>query len=590
LTKDLVRFTTAGSVDDGKSTLIGRLLYDMRGVYEDQLESLRKASRNGLDLAYLTDGLRAEREQGITIDVAYRYFETPRRKFIIADTPGHEQYTRNIATGASTADLALILIDARNGVQPQSRRHAYIAALMGIRHFVIAVNKMDLVGFRSDIYTRIRDEFSGVLNRLGAEQPFFLPVSAVEGENVVSASARMPWFTGPSLLEYLETVKIATWPEAPLRFPVQLVLRPNQDFRGYAGRAVSGCLRSGMDVVVLPSGVRSRVAEVRDHSVVRLSEQIDVSRGDMLADPDAPPAVTRAFVADLVWMSDAPLRPDAIYLLKHTTRQVCAQIRAVHGVLDVQSLGRSLENGSVHLNDIARVEIETHQPVCLDRYVENRITGSFILIDMISNGTVAAGMVCETIAPRDRVQTRDNAANAGLTVWFTGLSASGKSTICEGVRERLAARGLKTEVLDGDVVRKHLSRGLGYTREDRDENIRRIGFVAGLLTRNGVVALVAAISPYRAAREEVRANVDSFLEVYVNAPLSLCESRDRKDLYRRARAGEIPSFTGVSDPYEPPIAPEVECCTDRETVAESVNKVMEAVDRALAERRPGGRV
>jgi bifunctional enzyme CysN/CysC len=589
--KDLLRFTTAGSVDDGKSTLIGRLLHDTRGVYEDQLESVRKASRDtnaqGFDLSLITDGLRAEREQAITIDVAYRYFQTPRRKFIIADTPGHEQYTRNMATGASTASLAVILLDARHGVLPQSRRHAYIAALLGIRKLAVAVNKMDLVDFRRDVFERIRDEFGAVAAKLGIAEPFFVPVSARDGDNVASRGARTPWYEGASLLEYLEAVEVEhTGSAGPLRFPVQLAIRPHLDFRGYAGQIVSGRLRVGNRVLALPSGLETRVAALEGPEAcptVSLAGQLDISRGDMLVDPSAPPSVGREFTATLIWMAAEPLRLESAYLLKHTTRQVCADVRSVRRVMDMRTLdfGPAAE---LKLNDIAEVEIETHHPIFFDPYKENRATGSFILIDMISNRTVAAGMILS----RDRqgavgtaIPARLKQPHRGLTVWFTGLSASGKTTLCRAVYERLAARGCRLELLDGDTVRKHLSKGLGFSREDRNENIRRIGFVAGLLTRNGVIALAAAISPYRAVRDEVRASIGDFVEVYVNAPLEVCESRDPKGLYRQARAGHLPAFTGIDDPYEPPFDPEVECRTDRETLEECIAKVLAAIDRAL---------
>jgi bifunctional enzyme CysN/CysC len=572
-------------VDDGKSTLIGRLLHDTRGVYEDQLESVRKASRDsnaeGFDLSLITDGLRAEREQAITIDVAYRYFQTPRRKFIIADTPGHEQYTRNMATGASTASLAVILLDARHGVLQQSRRHAYIAALLGIRKLAVAVNKMDLVDFRRDVFERIRDDFGAVAAKLGVENPFFVPVSARDGDNVATRGARTPWYRGPSLLEYLETVDAEPAGSAgPLRFPVQLAIRPHLDFRGYAGQIASGRLRVGDRVLALPSGLETRVASLTGQEAcptVCLADQIDISRGDMLVDPSAPPSVGREFAATVIWMAAEPLRPESAYLLKHTTRQVCANVRSVRHVLDIRTLdfGPAAE---LRLNDIAEVEIETHQPIFFDPYRKNRATGSFILIDMISNRTVAAGMILEQVGRASRPVKQPH---RGLTVWFTGLSASGKTTLCRAVYERLAARGCRLELLDGDTVRKHLSKGLGFSREDRNENIRRIGFVAGLLTRNGVIALAAAISPYRAVRDEVRASIGDFVEVYVNAPLEVCEARDPKGLYRQARAGQLPAFTGIDDPYEPPFDPEVECRTDRETLEECIAKVLAAIDRAL---------
>ena len=593
--KKLLRFLTAGSVDDGKSTLIGRLLHDTRGVCEDEIDSLRRASRNGLaegiDLAMITDGLRAEREQGITIDVAYRYFSTPRRKFIIADAPGHEQYTRNMATAASTADLAVFLVDATLGVLPQSRRHAFIASLLGVRLAVVAVNKMDLVDFRQDVFEAIRGDFSDLLGRLQFEAPYFVPVSALDGDNVVTRSARTPWFDGPSLLDRLEAVEVAEAGAEPFRFPVQLVLRPNAVFRGYAGQVASGRVRTGDPILVSPSGSVSRVssigawggdlAEAAPPQCVALclEDHLDIGRGDLLSSPEAPPAVSREFAATLIWMSASPLRCDNPYLLKHTSRQVCANVRRVRHTIDIQTLAAA-EARDLALNDIGEVEIETHQPLCFDPYAANRTTGSFILIDLMPNHTVAAGMILENLALQ-AAPARVAVPQRGLTVWFTGLSGAGKTSLCRAVAERLAMRGCRLEILDGDVVREHLSKGLGFSREDRDENIRRVGFVAGLLTRHGVIVLAAAISPYRAVRDEVRAEIGDFIEVYVNAPLEVCEARDTKGLYQRARAGLIRGFTGIDDPYEPPLRPEVECRTDRETVRESVEKVLSAIDRAL---------
>jgi bifunctional enzyme CysN/CysC len=408
----------------------------------------------------------------------------------------------------------------------------------------------------------------------------------------------MPWFGGPSLLEYLETVDATpTRAAGPLRFPVQFVVRPHQDFRGYAGQVASGRLRVGDRVIVLPWGIETCVTALWTHGgelpevtypqspVVQLADTVDVSRGDMLADPASPPSVSREFVAMLIWMATEPLRSDAAYLLKHTTRQVCAHVRAVRHVIDMQTLEAVSGAVELQLNDVAEVEIETHQPLYFDAYRENRATGSFIVIDLTTNRTVAAGMILGSKGAPEADRPSVASENRGLTVWFTGLSASGKTTICRAVYERLAARGCRLELLDGDTVRKHLSQGLGFSREDRDENIRRIGFVAGLLTRNGVIALVAAISPYRAVREEVRASIGTFVEVYVNAPLEVCEARDPKGLYRKARAGTLSAFTGVDDPYEPPQHPEAECHTDRESIEESVAKALAAVDRALAELR-----
>ncbi len=600
--RDLLRFLTAGSVDDGKSTLIGRLLHDTLGVFEDQLDAVRQASKAGhagaLDLSLITDGLRAEREQGITIDVAYRYFATSRRNFIIADTPGHEQYTRNMATGASTAGLAVILLDGRQGVLPQSRRHAYIASLMGIRRAAVAVNKMDLVDFRREAFENVRADFARLLEKLGFEDPHFVPVSALHGDNVVTRSARTPWFGGPSLLEYLETVVVPPPVAGPLRFPVQFVIR-RDGFRGYAGQVVSGRVRPGDQVKVLPSGLVSRVSSIHTFAgslpeasppecpAICLEDHLDVSRGDMLVAPTDSPSVGNQLAATLIWFSSSPLRCNVPYLLRLNTRQVCASIRLVRRVMDIQTMSWT-ESREVAANDITEVEIEVHSQLYFDPYRENRATGGFILIDSSTNATIAAGMILGGVeapwrqpgplAESPRVPAADH---RGLAVWFTGLSGAGKTTISQAVGEHLTASGRRVDVLDGDEVRKHLSKELGFSREDRDENIRRIGFVAGLLTRNRVIVLVAAISPYRSVREEVRASVSDFLEVYVNAPLAVCEARDTKDLYRRARAGEIRGFTGIDDPYEPPGRPDVECHTDRETVEESVRKVLHAINLRL---------
>ncbi len=587
---DLLRFTTAGSVDDGKSTLIGRLLHDSHAVYEDQLESVRQASHGSLDLAFLTDGLRAEREQGITIDVAYRYFSTPRRRFIIADTPGHEQYTRNMATGASTARLAVVLSDARKGVLPQTRRHACISWLLGIRRVVLAVNKMDLVDWSRERFEQIRCDFEAVARKLPGCRVDAIPVSALTGDNVVTASDTMPWFEGGSLLEYLETVSVEEPGSGTFRLPVQYVIRDGSDFRGYAGQIASGSVQPGDEVMVLPSQRTARVRSICAYggdlerafapmSVnLRLDDELDIGRGDLLADPSAPPASARKLRATLVWMSETPLAVQRPYFVKHAAQRVCAEVTRAISRLDIGAL-EDRECSELKLNEIGTVDLETHRPLFCDPYEQNRATGSFILIDPLTNATVAAGMIRETL---EAGPPRANGnGQPGLTVWFTGLSGAGKSTLSRAVYERLWATGRKVELLDGDEVRRHLTRDLGFSRGDRDENIRRIGFVAEMLARNGVVALVSVISPYRAIRDEVRARTRHFVEVFVNAPLEICESRDPKGLYRKARAGEIRGFTGVDDPYEAPLEPEVECRTDRETVAESVEKVLAAINRVL---------
>lgn len=581
---ELLRFTTAGSVDDGKSTLIGRLLHDSKAVYDDQLESARG------DLAFITDGLRAEREQAITIDVAYRYFSTPRRRFMIIDTPGHEQYTRNMATGASNADLAVLLLDARKGIVTQTRRHAVVLRMLGIRRMLVAVNKMDLVGFKQNAFETIRGDFLSLAGGLDDCEIDFIPVSALEGDNIVKPSCRMPWAGMPPLLDYLETVPVPTAPDgSPFRFPVQYVIRGDGGFRAYAGQVVSGLVAPDDEIVALPSGCRAAVKSIstldgdlpgafaRQSVSICLDRELDIGRGDMLVHPAALPAVTRTFRASLFWMSEAPLKVGRPYLVKHTTQQLWAEVTSIRSRLDLETLAESAAS-ELRLNEIGTVTVETYKPVFCDEYDRNRGTGSFILIDPMTNLTVAAGMIRSVL---DEPAGPTNIAKKGLTIWFTGLSSAGKTTLSRAVYERLWARGQQVELLDGDEVRLHLSKDLGFSRQDRDENIRRIAFVADLLTRNGVIVLVSAISPYRAARDEARQRIGSFLEVFVNAPVEVCEQRDIKGLYKKARSGEIKGFTGIDDPYEPPAAPEIECNTDRETEAECVAKIMRYLDSIL---------
>ncbi|HWZ44524.1 MAG TPA: adenylyl-sulfate kinase [Candidatus Saccharimonadales bacterium] len=602
---ELLRFLSAGSVDDGKSTLIGRLLHDTGSIYQDQFASLQKASpmngNGGIDFSLVTDGLRAEREQGITIDVAYRYFATARRKFIIADSPGHEQYTRNMATAASTANLAVLLMDARKGLLPQTCRHAAIAWLLGIRSFIVAINKMDLVEFREEVFRDIAGQFTGFVSKLGSPRLHFVPTCSLSGDNVVTRSARTPWFDGPTLLEHLETAPIVgNGVPRGLRFPVQSVLRSATSSplssRRYAGQIASGIMRPGDLVTALPSGRTTRITSIRvgDQEMesatpplsvsVALETELDIGRGDMLASPDSLPQVTRRLPAILLWMSELPMKPGSPYLIKHTTRFVCGSIARLIAVIDPTTLERRPAK-TLGMNEFGHVEIETHQPLYSDPYGENRVTGAFIVVDPISNETQAAGMIePESGRQNGSVIGEETGRSQGLTVWFTGLSSAGKSSIGQAVYEKLWARGHKVEWLDGDIVRQHLSKGLGYDKKDRDENIRRIGFVAELLTRNGVIVIVSAISPYRAVREEVRKRTGNFLEVYVSAPLAVCEQRDLKGIYRRARAGEIHGVTGVDDPYEPPLAPEVECHTDSETLAESTARVLRRVEEWLLAR------
>jgi bifunctional enzyme CysN/CysC len=591
-----LRFLAAGSVDDGKSTLIGRLLYDSQGIYEDQLLSIRRASERHttrLDLSLVTDGLRAEREQGITIDVAYRYFSTDRRKFVIADVPGHEQYTRNMATGASSADLMVLLLDVTKGVLSQTRRHAHIGSLLGISHVVVAINKMDLVGFDELPFQRACGALEQLIASLGFTSSTFIPISALDGDNVVTRSHRMRWYSGPSLLEFLEEVPVRRTLEAKrFRLPIQLVVR-SRDGRQYAGQVVSGVLRRNQEVILMSTKSRARVQSimvgpenvseaVAPCSVaISLEDDFDVSRGDMLAEVDETPQAVQQFRATLVWLDNAPLREGTRYFLKHTTRTVCAFIKIIAHRIDIDTFER-VGSKTLSINDIGDVEIETHNPIFCDPYSANHATGSFILIDPMDNRTVGAGMISHLYygAPA----AASNRDEEGAIVWLTGLSGAGKTTISGEVHTELLARGLKVEVLDGDVVRTDLSRNLGFTKEDRDENIRRVGFVAGLLARNGIVVLVSAISPYRTGREEVRKRFPTFLEVFVNAPLSVCEQRDPKGLYKKARSGLLSDFTGVHNPYERPISPEVECKTDQETLRESVDKVVAALLARLNHR------
>ena len=588
---DLLRFLTAGSVDDGKSTLIGRLLHDSHSIYQDQIASIRGvAAQNGnIDFALVTDGLRAEREQGITIDVAYRHFSTPRRRFIVADTPGHEQYTRNMATGASTADAAVLLMDARKGVLPQTQRHAAIAWLLGIRQLAIVVNKMDLAGFDEGVFRAVEADLRKFLAKLTGASTYFLPVCSVDGDNVVSQSTRMPWFKGAPLLQWLETVPVPEANLGSLRFPVQNVIRSANGSRLYAGRVASGILRRDDSVQVMSSGSPTRISSIRiggrevDAAApplsisIALEDELDISRSDMIAGISSPPICSRRFVAALVWMNAQPLEPGRPYLLKHTTRQVCATITKVKAVIEPASMEQRAAE-TLRLNEFGRVEVETHQPLFIDPYRENRATGAFIVIDPLANATLAAGMIEANAASRSPLTF---AEGSGLAVWFTGLSSAGKSTISKAVYEKLWAKGYRVDWLDADVIRQQLNKGLGFSKEDRDENVRRIGFLAEMLARNGVIALVSAISPYRAIRNEVRQRIGNFIEVYVHAPLEVCEHRDLKGIYRRARAGELKGVTGIDDPYEPPLQPELECRTDRETPAESTARVIAAIEAFL---------
>ncbi|MBD9436940.1 sulfate adenylyltransferase subunit CysN [Pseudoxanthomonas sp. PXM03] len=585
--KPLLRFITCGSVDDGKSTLIGRLLYDSKRLFDDQLAALEKDSRKHgtqgerIDYALLLDGLAAEREQGITIDVAYRYFDTDKRKFIVADCPGHEQYTRNMATGASTADLAVVLVDARKGLLTQTHRHSYIVSLLGIRHVVLAVNKMDLVDFDQAVFERIAADYRALAQRLGIASIACIPLSALEGDNLSTRSARTPWYTGPALLEHLESVQVdAHDTGAGLRLPVQWVNRPHQNFRGYAGTIAAGEVKPGDEVVVLPSARRSRIEQVLgpDGEVatahagqavtLTLADEIDISRGDVIAAAGDPPEVADQFAAHLLWMSDAPLLPGRPYWLKIGARTVSATVTEIKHRIDVNTQ-EHLAAKRLELNEVGYCNLSLDEPVAFDTYARNRALGSFILIDRYDNGTAAAGTLDFALRRAGNVHWQhvdvDKAARARQkgqvpkVLWFTGLSGAGKSTIANLVDKRLHALGYHSFLLDGDNVRHGLNRDLGFTDEDRVENIRRVAEVAKLMTDAGLIVLVSFISPFRAERRMARDRFadGEFIEVFVDVPLDLAEARDVKGLYRKARAGLIPNFTGIDSPYETPEHPDV---------------------------------
>ena len=623
---DLLRFTTAGSVDDGKSTLIGRLLYDSKSIFEDQLEQIDLASRNsgevGINLALLTDGLRAEREQKITIDVAYRYFATPRRKFIIADTPGHEQYTRNMVTGASTAELAIVLLDASRGITTQSKRHGFITSLLRLPHVVLAVNKMDLVGWSQQVYDKIVGDYMDFAEKLELNITA-IPISALQGDNLVNPSENMPWYEGGTLLHHLETVQVGgTRNMVDFRFPVQYVIRPNQTFRGYAGRIASGTVSPGEDVVVLPSGRETRVKTVEtydgpleeaatpDSVVLTLEHEIDISRGDMIVRRHNLPSRGTRIDASVCWMAEEPLDPAKEYLLRHTSREVKAIVSEVLYRIDMNTLHREPAQ-RIGLNDIGRVTIETASPLFFDTYRDNRQTGSFILIDPHSNGTVAAGMIrgeektLESIVQDEQEPTKvspdvvwqglnipraEREARNGhkaAVVWLTGLSGSGKSTIGQLVERKLFESGTQTMLLDGDHVRHGLSGDLGFSERDRKENIRRVGEVARLFYEQGAVVICTFVSPYRRDRDQVRAlfPAGSFIEVFVDCPMEEAIKRDPKGLYKKALQGSIQGFTGVSDPYEPPVTPEIVIKTAEGAVPEeSVEELLGLLDRRVRHR------
>ena len=615
---DLLRFITCGSVDDGKSTLIGRLLYECRQVHDDQLAALEADSKKwgtqgeAVDFALLVDGLSAEREQGITIDVAYRFFSTQRRKFIVADTPGHEQYTRNMVTGASTAELAVILVDARKGVLTQTRRHSYLVSLMGIRRVVLAVNKMDLIDYSQDDFARIVADYREFAQRIGLTEIIAIPISALAGDNVVTHGSRMRWYRGPTLLSYLETVEIEASQkiDRPFRLPVQWVNRPSPDFRGYSGVITSGVLRVDDLVRIQPSGRQTRVARIvtADGDLVEaaagrsitvtLSDEVDVTRGDVMSAANDPVEIADQFDTTLVWLGDEPMLSGRSYLLKIGTRTVGAVFSTPKHKVNVNTL-ELLAARQLKLNEIGTCNVALDQSVAFEPYDLDRAMGGFIVIDRLSHATVGAGMIRFALRRSRNIHRQavsvDKTARAALkrqkpvVVWFTGLSGSGKSTIANALEQRLLARGRHSYLLDGDNVRHGLNRDLGFTAADRVENIRRIAEVAKLMVDSGLIVLTAFISPYRAERDMARQLLEEgeFIEVHVDTPLEIAEARDAKGLYRKARRGELKNFTGIDAPYEVPQSPELRINTVDCTADEAAERVL-----ALLESRgilaPGG--
>ena len=605
--KSLLRFITCGSVDDGKSTLIGRLLYESKMIFEDQMSALevdskKVGTRGGeLDFALLVDGLAAEREQGITIDVAYRFFSTDKRKFIVADTPGHEQYTRNMVTGASTADLAVILIDARRGVLTQTRRHSYIVSLLGIRNIVLAINKMDLVEYSQERFNEIERDYRAFAQQIGLTDITAIPLSAVYGDNIIEHGTNMPWYTGPTLMSHLENVPLEDASQTlPFRMPVQWVNRPNLDFRGFAGRIAAGQVKAGDRLKVLPSGRESRVARivtatgdlqraVAGQSVtITLSDEIDVSRGDVLVDTQEPPQAADQFEATLIGLTEAAILPGRSYLMKLATKVVTATVNPLKHRVNVNTL-EHLAAERLELNDIGVVELELDQPLVFEDYAKSRELGGFILIDRITNNTVAAGMLHFALRRSqnvhwqfldvNRVSRSQMNRQRPCVVWLTGYSGAGKSTIANLVEKKLFSLGHRTYLLDGDNVRHGLNKDLGFTEQDRVENIRRVAEVAKLMVDAGLIVLVSFISPFRAERDGARALMGEgeFFEVFVDTTLAAAEARDVKGLYKKARAGALKNFTGIDSPYEPPKSPEIRIDTSRLTPVEGADLIIDTL-------------
>ena len=603
--KDLLRFLTCGSVDDGKSTLIGRLLYDSHMIYEDQLEKITKDSKiygttgDDFDPALLTDGLKAEREQGITIDVAYRYFSTDKRKFIIADCPGHEQYTRNMATGASTCNLAVILIDARHGVITQTRRHSFICSLLGIKHVIVAVNKMDLIDWSEERYEEIKNTFNNTVARLNFSDIHFIPLSALKGDNVVNRSKVMNWYQGPTFLSHLENVNISADRNLiDMRFPIQNVLRPNLDFRGFSGTVASGVLRIGDKIASLPSNQHSVIKNIygvdgeqseafaQQSITITLEDEIDVSRGNMIVPINNIPNIGNEFEAMVVWMHEEEASSGKNYIIKHASNLIPGALSEIRYKVDVNSMKRDKnsndKNSNLQLNEIARCHITLHRPIAFDAYNRNRTTGAFIIIDRLSNITIGAGMIVDRIVSKSKPQSLDITKNISkvdslvtsemryklfkqkpITIWLTGLSGSGKSTIALKLEEKLIKINNPAFILDGDNIRHGLTKDLGFSADDRKENIRRISETSLLMNQAGLIVITSFISPYLSDREEAKNIIgkENFIEVFIDTPIEECELRDPKGLYKKAKNGEIENFTGISSPYEEPLNPDIRIST-----------------------------
>ncbi|MBL4893850.1 MAG: sulfate adenylyltransferase subunit CysN [Emcibacter sp.] len=613
--KSFLRFITCGSVDDGKSTLIGRLLYDSKLIFEDQLAALENDSKKvgtqggDMDFALLVDGLAAEREQGITIDVAYRFFATDKRKFIVADTPGHEQYTRNMATGASSADVAVILIDARKGILTQTRRHSYIVNLLGIRHAVIAINKMDLVDYAQGVYQDIEKDYREFAENLNFSSITFVPLSALKGDNIIEAGENMDWYSGPTLMKILETIDVSNQKqEQPFRMPVQWVNRPDLDFRGFSGTIASGTIKAGDEIIALPSGKTSRIKSISTYDgdldlavadqaiTLTLEDEIDISRGDVISEINQRPEVTDQFQAQVIWMHDQPMLPGRPYLIKTTNKTVTGEVTGLKYKVNVNSLeheaGKTLE-----LNEVGICNISLDEAIVFEPYRENPAMGSFIMIDKISNVTVAAGMIDFGLRRAtnvhwqavdvDKTVRAEQKRQRPVVLWFTGLSASGKSTIANLVEKKLQALGKHTYLLDGDNVRHGLNKDLGFVDADRVENIRRVGEVSKLMIDAGLIVLTAFISPFRAERRMVRDMLEDheFIEVFVDTPIEICEQRDPKGLYKKARSGEIKNFTGFDSPYEKPERADIHLHTGNMTAEDAADAVIKKIETEYLSRQ-----